>query len=328
MPGALKGGKVNRIPVIRRLILADRAPLAALGWSVLAVAVPTLLRWAIDRGTTGNPFITFYPAVLLAALLLGWRWAAGVALASAFVANRLLQPTPYVLALAPRDAMLLALFAFSCAALIWTGEMCRRLVRELEQAKEREEMLNHELGHRVKNMLATVSAMAVLTARHSAPEDLPQALGGRMDALKRATDLLTEHGDGAQCNVRRLVEQALAPFRDDRNFALDGPGCELPRDACVPLSLALHELCTNAAKYGALSVPQGQVTVLWTVGEGEDGLLRLVWREDGGPPVCKPTRAGMGSKLLRRQRGLRRVEVDFKPAGLTCDIEVDGVRAA
>lgn len=319
---------MNRIPVIRRLILADRPALAALGWSVAAVAVPTVLRWAIDGGAAGMPFITYYPAVVLATLLLGWRWGTAVAVASALVAYRVLLGLPLSYYGESRQLLLVALFAFSCAALVWIGEMCRRLVRALQAAQEREEMLNHELGHRVKNMLATVSAMAVLTARHSAPEDLPEALGGRMDALKRATDLLVEHGDGAQCNVRRLIEQALAPFRDDDNFALDGPGCELPRDACVPLSLALHELCTNAAKYGALSVPAGRVTLLWTVGEPEDGLLRLAWREDGGPPVSKPARVGMGTQLLRRQRGLKRVEVDFKPAGLCCDIEVDGVRAA
>ena len=319
---------MDRIPVIRRVILADRPPLAALGWSVLAVAVPTALRWAIDGGAAGMPFITYYPAVVLTSLLLGWRWGAAVALASAWVAQRLLLGHSLLFYTDSRQLLLVALFGLSCAALIWIGEMCRRLVRELERAKEREEVLNDELGHRVKNMLATVNALAVLTARHSGPADFPAALGGRMDALKRATELLTDSGEQAQCNIRRLVEQALAPFRDDGNFALDGPGCELPRDACVPLSLALHELCTNAAKYGALSVPEGQVTLLWTVGEGEDGLLRLVWREVGGPPVGKPARTGMGTQLLRRQRGLRRVEVDFRPAGLTCDIEVDGVRAA
>lgn len=317
---------MHRIPGIRRVILADRAPLASLGWCVLAVVLPTALRWIVDDGAAGMPFITYYPAVVATALLLGWRWAAGVALVSAVIANRVLLGQPLAWYSEPRLALLVALFGLSCAVLIYIGEMARRLVRELEAAKAREELLNDELGHRVKNMLATVNALAVLTARHSGPKDFPRALGGRLEALSRATDLLTD-GAEAQCDMQRLVRQAVAPFMSEENFALDGPGCELPRDACVPLSLALHELCTNAAKYGALSAPEGRVTVLWTIGEDEDALLHLAWREEGGPPVSKPKRAGMGTQLLRKQQGLRRVEVQFKPTGLCCDIEVDGVRA-
>lgn len=318
---------MDRIPVIRRVILTDRPPLASLGWSVLAVAVPTALRWVIDQGAAGMPFITFYPAVVATALLLGWRWAAAVTVVSAVAANRVLLGQPLEWYTAPQLALLVGLFTLSCAALVVIGEMCRRLVRELEAAKDREELLNQELGHRVKNMLATVNALALLTARHSGPKDFPAALASRMAALTRATDLLTESAE-AQCDLQRLVGQAVAPFRGEDNFTLDGPGCELPRDACVPLSLALHELCTNAAKYGGLSVPEGRVVLRWTIGEGEDALLRLSWREEGGPPVSKPTRAGMGTQLLRQQRGLRRVEVTFPPEGLCCDIEVDGVRAA
>jgi len=318
---------VDRIPAIRRVILVDRTPLAALGWSALAVVVPTVLRWAVDGGRTGMPFITYYPAVVAAAVFLGWRWAAGVTLVSAFVANRLLLGQPLAWYSDPRLALLVLLFALSCAALIAIGEMARRLVREIQAAQAREVVLNQELGHRVKNMLATVSAMAVLTARHSGPEDFAEALSGRLEALKRATDLLTEGGE-AHCDLQRLVNQALAPFRTGGNFAIDGPDCELPRDACVPMSLALHELCTNAVKYGALSVPEGRVTLLWTVGEGEERLLRLSWREEGGPPVATPTRAGMGSQLLRRQPGLKRVSLDYHPEGVRCHIEVAGMKVA
>src|SRR5690606_4900469 len=83
------------------------------------------------------------------------------------------------------------------------------------------------------------------------------------------------------------------------------------RDACVPLSLALHELCTNAAKYGALSTPAGRVTERWTVGEDEEGLLRRLWREEGGPAVTPPARAGMGTQLLRRRGALSRAEGEY-----------------
>jgi len=107
---------------------------------------------------------------------------------------------------------------------------------------------------------------------------------------------------------------------------ISGPACELPRDACVPLSLALHELCTNAAKYGALSVPEGWVALDWRL-DG-DGLLTLSWREENGPPVTGPARAGMGTQLLKRQRGLDHVELHYRPAGVECAIAIEGCAGA
>ena len=118
----------------------------------------------------------------------------------------------------------------------------------------------------------------------------------------------------------------LAPFRSDSNFRVDGPPCELPREACVPLALALHELATNAAKYGALSVPEGKVSLQWAV--GEDGVLRVNWGEQDGPRVEKPKRAGMGTQLLRRQRGLKAVKLNYRRDGVRCEINVEGVAAA
>ena len=321
---------MDRIPAFRRVILADVTPVRGALWAALAVAVPTGLRLAIDTSVAGSAFVTYYPAVALAALFLGWRWGAAVAVAATAVANRLFSDRSFWDILTGPDALVIGLFALSCAVLILTGEMARRLVRELETAKAREELLNAELMHRVKNMLATVNAMAVLTARHTEPGGFAQAFTGRMRALDKTTELLGVGGD-VHCEVRKLVEAATEPFRilrqaqdeRDSNFALDGPRCDLPRDACVPLALALHELCTNAAKHGALTVPEGRVALTWTC--SEEGLLALSWREEGGPPVPEQRRAGMGTQLLRRQRGLTSVDVQFRPAGLTCDITIDGV---
>jgi two-component sensor histidine kinase len=315
---------LDRLPAIRRAILAEVTPLRALGWSVLAVVVPTAVRWAADRGATGVPFLTYYPAVVLAALFLGWRWAVGVTLVCGAIANRVFNPEPLRFYMSGHEAVLVALFVLSCAALIWAGDTARRTVRALEAAKARESLLNKELLHRVKNLLATVNAMAVLTARHSDAANFVPALTGRMQALERATELL-DVDENAPCEVHKLVEAALAPFLAGDNFLFDGPTCKLPQDACVPLSLALHELCTNASKYGALSVPEGTVSLNWTLEEG--GALQLEWRERGGPPVTAPGRGGMGSQLLRRQRGLDRVEVHYHPAGVECAIAIAGVAA-
>ncbi len=314
---------MDRVPALRRAILVDVPPLRAALWALLAVVVPTALRASINASIPGSGFVSYSPAIALAALFLGWRWGVAVAVVSTAVANRLFGQTPFWEVLAGPDWPVIPLFALSCTVLIVTGDMCRRLVRELEAAKARETILNAELLHRVKNMLATVNAMAILTARHTEPERFSEAFGGRMKALERATDLLAA-GESGHCEIHRLVAGAIEPFRTERNFAIEGPSCELPRDACVPLALALHELCTNAAKHGALSADAGQVDLRWTLGEDEDGLLRMVWREHGGPPVPEVRRAGMGTQLLRRQNGLERVEVAFPPDGLCCEIAVAG----
>jgi two-component sensor histidine kinase len=307
---------------LRRVILADVTPVRGALWAALAVVVPTALRWSIDPGLSGSGFVTYYPAVALSALLLGWRWGAAVAVVSTAVANRLFSDQSFWDILTGPGGMLIGLFALSCAVLILTGEMCRRLMRQLEAAQAREELLNAELMHRVKNMLATVNAMAVLTARHCEPGQFAQAFTGRMRALDKATALLGA-GRDVHCEVGKLVDSATEPFRTQGNFEISGPRCELPRDACVPLSLALHELCTNAAKHGALTMPEGKVALVWECDVG--GLLTLEWREEGGPPVPEQRRSGMGTQLLRRQRGLKSVEAEFRREGLRCRICIEGV---
>jgi two-component sensor histidine kinase len=318
---------MDRIPAIKRGIVRERTFLASAAWTVLAVALPIGLRWAIDRGQGGIEFVTIFPAVVLAALFLGWRAGAVVALAAGMIANRLFRHEPVLFYADGRDALMTGLYALTCAVLVWAGATARRLVRDQQAAAEREALLNHELMHRVKNLLATVNALATLTARHSSPAEFPRAFSGRMRALERATDLLAG-GGVTRCDIEQLVTDALAPFHSDGRFAVEGPACELPSDSCVPLALALHELCTNAAKYGALSTPEGKVSLVWTVGEGKDGLLRVAWRESGGPPVSPPTRRGMGTQLLRAQRGLDHVELDFQPHGLRCEIHVGRAQPA
>jgi len=318
----MRGAIVKRFPAIRRAMLADVPAWQAFGWSVLAVGVATGVRWLIDRGGAGIPFLTYFPALTLVSLFLGWRWGTAVALASGVAANRLLSTAPLQLFSGGRDTVLAALFVLSCAALIGIGEIARRTVREADAAMARKEALNRELLHRVKNMLATVNAMAVLTARHSDPESFVPALTGRVQALERATELLGA-GESAPCEVARLVKAAIEPFSAGSNFLVEGPPCRLPRESCVPLSLALHELSTNAVKYGALSVPDGRVRIIWTLEPGSD-LLRLVWTESGGPPVSLPTRSGIGSQLLRAQNGLASVGLEYRPEGVRCEIAIEG----
>lgn len=311
----------DRLPLLKRTILAKRTFAVSLAWSMAAVLVPLGVRIVIDGGKNGVPFATFYPAVMLAALLLGWRWGAVVTLGSAIAANRVLMHRPLDV-LDSVDLLLIGLFFLSGAILVATAELARKLVWQLEAANEREKMLKGELLHRVKNMFATVAAMAAMTARHSPPEKFREALTGRLDALQRATGLLG--ADVAESRgVAEVLDNALRPFRTDDNFSIAGAPCLLPGAACVPLSLALHELCTNAVKYGALSVDAGRVEIRWQF-DNQSSLLLIDWSEHGGPPVVAPTHEGMGTRLLHRQHELGDVVIDYAPNGLTCRMSISG----
>lgn len=310
-----------RIPAIKRGILKERPVHASLLWTGIAIVLPIGLRWAIDRGQGGIEFVTIFPAVALAGLFLGWRSAMAVAVIAGIIANRVFREEPVIFYADGRDALMVGLYLATCGVLAWSGDMARRLVREQEAAAERELLLNHELMHRVKNMLATVNALAILSARNSSPDEFVKAFLGRIQALGRATELLSSAG-AKRCSVAKLVKDVLAPFHDDGRFRVEGPDCEVAGDSCVPLALALHELCTNASKYGALSAPGGKVTLAWTVGEGEEGMLRFVWKEHDGPPVSPPKRQGMGTQLLRAQRGLDHAELEYCRDGVRCEIRI------
>jgi two-component sensor histidine kinase len=308
-----------RIPALRKIILTDTPPLNGVAWTVLAVAAPTTLRWIIDRGEAGIPFVTYFPAIVLTALFLGWRYGVAAALFSGIAANRLLNAAPLMFYTSARDALFFALYALTCAILIYIAEMSRRLIRQQEEASRREILLNAELVHRMKNILATVNSIAAMSARHSDPKDFAEAFNGRIAALGRATDQLSAM-QIMSCELGQLVESVIAPFRDDANFDISGPECDISRDSCIPLALVLHELCTNAAKHGALSVPEGRISLEWEIHEGPERRALIGWREKNGPPVEPIERRGMGMGLLQPQAGLADVRVDFPRDGAICEI--------
>lgn len=313
---------VDRVPVFRKIILADRSPLASVGWTALTIAVLTGLRWLIDRGHAGLPFSTYFPAIVLIALFLGWKYGAATALASGMIANRLFKADPILFYANWRNASFVALYMLVCAILIYIAEMLRRLVRQQELAARREALLNAELVHRVKNMLAMVNSIAAMTARHSDTENFADSFGGRIEALGRATDLLGA-GYEMSCELKQLIESVIAPFRDETNFTVRGPECNIARDSCIPLALALHELCTNAAKYGALSTAAGNVLLEWETQDAPRSQVAIRWRESNGPPVAKVERKGMGMALLRPQAGLANVQLELPREGATCEIVLD-----
>ncbi|MGA0533949.1 sensor histidine kinase [Hansschlegelia sp. KR7-227] len=203
------------------------------------------------------------------------------------------------------------------------GAMLDNTERKAEE--ERQRLLNLELSHRMKNLLAMVQALAAQTLRSAGGlEEAREKLFSRLVALSKAHDiLLAGSANAAQLSsiVARAVE--LIADRPDR-VSTDGPDLEVGSRAALPLMLMMHELGANAAKYGALSNASGRVAVSWRVtGERGAETVRLTWSESGGPAVVAPTRQGFGSKLL--ERGLARqlgatTRLTFPADGATCEI--------
>ncbi len=178
------------------------------------------------------------------------------------------------------------------------------------QHAEHQTLFAREMSHRLKNAMAIVQALARQTFDHETVEVVKYE--GRLRALADAHNLLNEHVKQPTASVGEVVSAAIAPFMALHRFQLDGPVLDLPSQQVVLLSLALHELGTNALKYGALSIPAGRISIRWDEFEGG---VWLEWKEEGGPPVQPPANDGFGSRLLRRAA-----------VGAHVAYEVDGVR--
>jgi two-component system CheB/CheR fusion protein len=176
-------------------------------------------------------------------------------------------------------------------------------VTTLKAAEEQQRQLIGELNHRVKNMLAVVAALARQTLKKTAEAPEYAAFLGRLQALASAYDLLTRDGWG-NIPLRDVLLSEMEPYASSREGRLVFEGSEIllrPR-AALALGMVVHELATNAVKYGALSVPEGRVTVSWEIGRRDnDAALLVHWREVGGPEVALPSHEGFGSKLITQQ---------------------------
>jgi two-component sensor histidine kinase len=200
-------------------------------------------------------------------------------------------------------------------------------ITDRKRAEEHQAMLMGELDHRVKNILAVVQSIARQSLGRDGGSGGPDAadrLTGRLAALARSHTLLADsRWEGA--GFAELVESAVAPYRgeDAARVRTEGPDLKVTPKAAQTLTLALHKLVTNAAKYGALSGQAGRVDVAWEfVGPGDGGRLVFRWAEHGGPPIeGPPSRKGFGSRLLERA-------LSFELAGaVTLEYARDGFKA-
>jgi PAS domain S-box-containing protein len=197
-----------------------------------------------------------------------------------------------------------------------------RDVSERKQAERLQRLLINELNHRVKNTLATVQAIAQQTVHYArTPAEFASSFSGRIQSLARIHELLTESTwQGAELSA--LVREQVSIDGDEKRFSYSGPSVMLNAQAALHLSLVLHELATNARKYGALLNPGGRVSIDWTVRSGEERRLSLRWRDRGGPPVSVPDSRGFGTSLieesLRAHAGT--ASIHYEREGLTCDV--------
>jgi two-component sensor histidine kinase len=257
----------------------------------------------------GVPLITTYAR----SSVTGWTVAAGIAESS------LVGPLWRDLAITSVIGSVLLLvglaFAVRMATTIARGEMLHNLLIE-------------ELNHRVKNTLAIMQAIAVQTFRTASPAERGK-FEGRLGALAEAHNLLSrEKWQGSE--LQEVISRVLQPYRlnSAERVRMSGPKIPLSPRLAVVLSMIVHEIATNAAKYGALSNETGTVTLNWEVFENTGSNLRLIWTEAGGPPVVAPAGRGFGSRLIERSARDQlggEATVDFLPGGVvytvTCSLE-------
>jgi two-component system CheB/CheR fusion protein len=197
-----------------------------------------------------------------------------------------------------------------------------------KQAEGEDALLLSELDHRVKNLLAVVSAVIVQTLKTSAtPGAFAAAMEDRIAAIARAHSLVIQKGVRGEVSLHELITTELAPYdRRGCNIEISGDDVTLTPKAGFALAMAIHELASNAAKYGSLSTHAGRLTVAWkSTGEAANRNLHMTWAEAGGPPVKLPSRRGFGSKLIERSLIYEFdavVNPEFKEAGLRCTIDI------
>jgi PAS domain S-box-containing protein len=201
-----------------------------------------------------------------------------------------------------------------------------RDITRRKQAEERQDLLIAELDHRVKNVLARVAVVAMHTRQGSGTMDeFVHALGGRIQSMAAAHSLLSQsrwYGVG----LTDLIRRQLAPYTTDANTTICGPDVMLSSAETQAVAMVIHELVTNAAKHGALSSPNGRVSVSWDrAGTDATVILTIIWRELGGPPIAAPVQSGYGSSLIRdlipHELG-GTVDLTFASGGACCKIAI------
>jgi two-component sensor histidine kinase len=302
-------------------VISDRRPewwqsllwavaFSAVSWAFRALVGPLLL--------TEAPYEACFPAVLAATVWGGRLGGVATALLSGFLANRAFVSGPHQLD-APHLWSVLIFFVVASFVIILADTMAAAVRREAA-LRAKMEVIGRELQHRAKNGMTVVIALIQQTGRTATSvDDFQSKLIDRFHALARAQTVLDE-SSGGPASLKALIDEVLGPFDTGGRITGDMVGSDvgISRDTAVGLCLVLHELATNATKYGALSVPAGSVGLRWTISKRK---VSMLWQERGGPLVESPTRTGFGTRLFKRVMPDGSVAVSFEPNGVRADIE-------
>ena len=287
------------------------------GLAAVILAGAVVGRIALDKVLPGRlPFITFFPAVVLAAYLCGPTKSLTLLALSALVGAYWVDPESgeNVILFRVLSATFFLLFGGLMVYLIEQLKAAKQLSQRHEQQLE---LVNRELKHRIKNLFTIATSVCQQTIKSgSTPDAMAKAVAGRIHAISAAQDLLSVTSNSG-ADIVSLIEALAVPMAPHPSKLLRaGPKVALPAEATTPFALILHELATNALKYGAWS-GDGRVEATWHL---EDRTLKFRWRELDGPAVGPPVREGLGSALIKG--GLRSADVlhDFLPEGLECRI--------
>jgi PAS domain S-box-containing protein len=263
------------------------------------------------------PFISFFPALMVSAYFCGlWPTIALLIAASATGALWTLKSDLWGF-----QILAGALFLVAGGAVVAPVVYARGIQRRLEAQDERLSLLNMELKHRLKNLFAVTSSICYQTIKSDIPRDqLARAVVGRIQAVGSAQDLLSATG-GEGSDLRTLVDAVVKPLSPDASrLDIVGPPVLLPVEATMPFAMILHELATNAVKYGAWSSAQGRTLIEWHMPNGRQ--LEFRWHEEGAAVPSNGKRNGFGSVVIKEALSQAKVQHEIGPQGADCLIEL------
>jgi len=287
-------------------------------WAFFIFAIALFARVALDRIVpTGLPFITFFPAVVFVAYRCGLWPSIAVLLMSALAGEAWVVPTPGSPEIVQRLVSVSLFFGLSGLNIYF--------VRKLKDANDRNvqheaqlELINRELKHRIKNLFTIASSICSQTIKSGRPtQEMIQSVTGRIHAVASAQDLLSVTSS-AGADLNGLIDALVGTVSPEPSrLQVSGPPVRLPAEATTPFALILHELSTNALKYGAWSGEVGRVVITSTV---EADRLFFEWREIDGPAIAPEMREGLGTALIKSGLPTATVAHDLTPTGLHCHI--------